>query len=84
MSDRDDIKFWIGLALVLFGPGYASQLENQASQQTDPRWRDFYLGSAQILRRAAKDPKAATDALEDLWNQIFGQKPRRRTRRRLT
>lgn len=81
MSDRDDTKFWIGLAIVLFGPGYATQLENQAYQQADPKWRDFYLGAAKVVRGAANDPKGATDALEDLWDTVFGQKPRRRKRK---
>jgi hypothetical protein len=81
MSDRDDTKFWIGLAIVLFGPGYAAQLENQAAQQSDPNWRAFYLGAAKVVRDAAKDPQGATDALEDLWDDVFGQKKRRRTRK---
>lgn len=83
MSDRDDTKFWIGLAIVLFGPGYATQLETQAAQQTDPKWREFYLGAATVVREAAKDPKAATDALEDLWDTVFSDKPRRRRRKAL-
>jgi hypothetical protein len=78
MSDRNDTKFWIGLAIVLFGPGYATQLESQAAQQTDPHWRRFYLGAARVVRDAAKDPEGATDALESLWDQVFEGKTRRR------
>lgn len=81
MSDRDDTKFWIGLAIVLFGPGYADQLERQAIQQVDPKWREFYMGAANVVRGAAKDPKGATDALEDLWDAVFSDKPRRKRRK---
>jgi len=61
MSDRDDTKFAIGLALVLFGPGYATQLEIMAPQQSDPKWRDFYFGAAKVVRGVTNDPKSATD-----------------------
>jgi len=80
MSDRDDTKFWIGLALVLFGPSYADQLENRAAQQSDPQWREFYIGAAKVVREAAQDPEGATDALEELWDAVFGKKSRRRKR----
>jgi hypothetical protein len=81
MSDRDDTKFWIGLAIVLFGPGYAANLERQAAEQTDPRWREFYMGAARVVRQASNDPKGATDALEDLWDAVFSEKPRRKRRK---
>ena len=81
MSDRDDTKFWIGLAIVLFGPSYADQLESQAAQQMDPRWKKFYLGAAEVVRQAAKDPKGATDALEELWDAVFSDKPKRKRRK---
>ncbi len=80
VSDRDDAKFAIGLALVLFGPGYATQLEERAAQQSDPKMREFYSGAARVVREAAKDPKGATDALEDLWDAIFGRQAKRRRR----
>lgn len=78
MSERDETKFVIGLALVLFGPGYATQLESQAAQQSDPKMREFYNGAARVVREAANDPKGATDALEELWDSIFGRRGRSR------
>ena len=78
MSDREDARLAVGLALILFGPGYATQLELTAAQQSDPKWREFYLGAAQVVRGAASNPAAAVNALEDLWDDVFGKKPRRR------
>ncbi|HYA69817.1 MAG TPA: hypothetical protein VEH28_00420 [Thermoplasmata archaeon] len=80
MSDREETKLAIGLTLALFGPRSACQLETQAERETNPGRREFYLGAASIIREAANDPRAATDALESLWDTFVGKRSRTRKR----
>lgn len=72
-KDRQETKFLVGLSIVLFGPSYASHLDQQARASVDARQREFYTGAARIVRGAVNDPRAATDALEALWDSIFGR-----------